>query len=501
MPFAWMLNIVWIALAVVVLVFFLSRLLKARLPFGLIGSMILTLLVSQGLLFWLSNNTLPTLNNAQRNVWLTVTFLLGLSTILRAIKWTLLELLVNRRSVKIPPFLLDISEWFIMLFVILLTIRLVFGVELTGLLVTSTVASAIIGLALQDTLGNLISGISLQIEAPFSADDWVEIDGIEGIIVRQNWRTLTLLTREDHRVMLTNSTVAESKIINYSRPTNRQIQTVYLTLSESYSPNLVKRTLVEAVTGLEEVILHPRLRSHVVSMQDGCVTYGLSYWLDDYSDKVVMRDKVLTRAWFTLHRAGIHIPDPTGDYKVSLVPEKASQLALEARQERLFDMMNSLHWLDVLSESQLRQLASRTAVSTYTSGEQLVKQGDPGDSLFIINKGAVSVYVRSADGRSVYANQLNAGDFFGEMSLLTGEARSASIRANEETEVIIIDKEAFATVLTQDPTILERFVTALERRQEGISQRLQEDSAMRRREMENGRDAFIQRIRRYLRVP
>lgn len=501
MPFAWMLDFVWIALAIVVLAIFLSRLLKTRLPFGLIGSMGLTLLVSQGLLFWLNSDTLPLLNNAQRNVWLAVTFLLGLSTILRSIKWILLELLVKQRGIKIPPFLLDISEWFILLLVILLTIRLVFGVELTGLLVTSTVASAIIGLALQDTLGNLISGISLQIETPFSADDWVEIDGIEGIIVRQNWRTLTLLTREDHRVMLTNSTVAKSKIINYSRPTNRQIQTVRLTLSESYSPNVVKKVLVEAVQGLEDVRLHPRLRSHVVSMQDGCVTYGLSYWLDDYSDKIVTRDKVLTRAWFTLHRAGIHIPDPTGDYRVSLVPEDAPQQAKVARQERLFGMMASLHWLDVLSESQLRQLANRTAVSLYTTGEQLVKQGDPGDSLFIINKGSVSVYVRSADGRSVYANQLNAGDFFGEMSLLTGEARSASIRANEETEVIIIDKEAFANVLTQDPTILDRFVAALERRQEGISQSLLQDSAMRHQEMENGRDAFIQRIRRYLRVP
>ena len=111
------------------------------------------------------------------------------------------------------------------------------------------------------------------------------------------------------------------------------------------------------------------------------------------------------------------------------------------------------------------------------------------------------MYVRSADGRSVFANDLNVGDFFGEMSLLTGEARSASIRADEETEVIIIDKEAFSNVLTQDPTILDRFLTALERRQQGLSQSLQKDSAMRRQEMENGRDAFIRRIRRYLRVP
>jgi len=184
-----------------------------------------------------------------------------------------------------------------------------------------------------------------------------------------------------------------------------------------------------------------------------------------------------------------------------MIPENAHQQAATARQAHLFEVMQALHWLDVLNEAQLQQLANRTAVSTYTTGEFLVKQGEAGDSLFIITKGSVSVYVRAADGRSVFANKLSTGDFFGEMSLLTGEVRAASVRADEDTDVITIDKEAFATVLTQDPTILDRFVTALERRQEGISQRLQEDSALRQREMENGRDAFIQRIRRYLRVP
>ncbi len=501
MPFAWMVNAVWVAITIVAIVTIISRIVKTKLPLGLIGSAVLTVLLGQGLIFWFSNPNVPILSTVQRNIWLAIAFFLALSTTLRAIKWLLLEILVYRRNIKIPPFLLDISEWFVLLLVVLITIRLVFGVELTGLLVTSTVASAIIGLALQDTLGNLISGISLQIEAPFAVDDWVEIDGIEGIIVRQNWRTLTLLTREDHRVMLTNSTVAQSKIINYSRPTNRQIQTVYLTLSESYSPNLVKNTLVASVQGLDDVKLHPRLRSHVVSMQDGCVTYGLSFWLDDYSDKIVARDKVLTYAWFNLHRAGIHIPDPTGNFRLNMVPADIIEQERQAEQQQLFATMRTLDWLSVLDDPQLKQLADHTAVSTYTSGEQLVKQGDAGDSLFIIIRGAVSVYVRAADGRSVYANQLNTGDFFGEMSLLTGEARSASIRADEETDVIIINKEAFTNVLTQDPTILEKFVAALEQRKEGLSQSLQQDSAMRRQEIENGRDAFIQRIRRYLRVP
>src|SRR5690606_27654364 len=101
MPFAWMLNVVWIALATIAVVVLLSRLFKAKFPFHLIVAVFLTLLVSQGLIYWLNNPELPTLTNLQRTVWLAIAFLLGLSTILRAIKWLLLELLVNRRAVKI----------------------------------------------------------------------------------------------------------------------------------------------------------------------------------------------------------------------------------------------------------------------------------------------------------------------------------------------------------------------------------------------------------------
>ena len=115
MPLAWMLNAVWVAITAVLIVTLFSRLLKTKLPLGLIGSAIVTVILGQGLILWFGNANVPILSTVQRNIWLAVAFFLALSTTLRAIKWLLLEILVYRRNIKIPPFLLDISEWFVLL--------------------------------------------------------------------------------------------------------------------------------------------------------------------------------------------------------------------------------------------------------------------------------------------------------------------------------------------------------------------------------------------------
>ena len=500
MPIEWMLSVIGIAVLAILLILFLWRLYHARPNRRIFVSLIFALAAGQGLVLWDQASFLPALSDTQRNVWETAVFLLALNTILQTIKWILTDLVIRRRRLKFPVFLLEISEWLVMIVVALITIRQAFGVELTGLIVTSTVASAIIGLSLQDTLGNLFAGVSLQIEVPFVLDDWVEIDGIEGQVVSQNWRSLTLLTREDHRVMLTNNTVAKSKIINYSRPTNRQIQTAKITVSANHSPVRVKQVLMQAVHDLESVSLHQKLKVHVISFQEATTTFGVSYWLSDYSDKVVVRDEVLTRIWFALDRAGIRIPDPTGDFKVNMIPENVEAMVESENNQRIERILSSMSWLNALNHSQIGQLADHASYERYTAGETLVRQGDAGDSLFIIAQGVVVVQVKAENGRFVFANELTTGDFFGEMSLLTGEARSASVNAKEETEVIIIQKDDFANVLTQDPTILERFVDALEKRREEIQQRIKEDNAMQKQMHGNGRAAFIDRIRRYLRV-
>jgi small-conductance mechanosensitive channel len=128
---------------------------------------------------------------------------------------------------------------------VLYCIKFIFNQELTGFLITSTVLSAVIGLALQGTMSNIFSGLSLQLEAPFNLDDWVVIGGHEGKIVSQNWRTVTLLTRENYKISITNRFVSEDMIINYSRPTRRQIYNFYITLDYMHPPNLIKKLLRE----------------------------------------------------------------------------------------------------------------------------------------------------------------------------------------------------------------------------------------------------------------
>ena len=175
----------------------------------------------------------------QNVFWITV---IGFTihAINQLILWLIYEFIIKPRRVRLPRFIFDLMGWLIMIAILLVAVRDFFGVELSGLLVTSTVASAIIGLSLQETLGNLFAGIALQVESPFSIDDWVEIGGHEGQILSQNWRAVMLLTRENHRVSLTNRYVASDKIINYSRPTQRQLHTLYIDIDYSHPPNHVK---------------------------------------------------------------------------------------------------------------------------------------------------------------------------------------------------------------------------------------------------------------------
>lgn len=496
------LQIVPILIVVSLLVVVVAwRRLKIRPGRGLLFFMLLTLLLSVEYPLWMRSDWLPSLDLFQQNLWQSVVILTGTITAIQFVKWMLIDLIVARHRIKFPPFFLDIIGWTIIIFVILFTLRQQFNVELTGLLVTSTVASAIIGFSLQDTLGNIVAGISLQIEGAFNVSDWVEIDGVEGQVVSQNWRTLTLQTRDDHRVMLTNSNVARSKIINYSRPTNGQIQTMQIVLSEAHSPNLVKSLLIQAVNDIQGVELHPRLQAHVVSFQEGTITYGLSYWLNDYSDKVIVQDQVMTRLWFALHRANIHIPEPSGKFVVQLASDETAVEQHHAEQSKILKALERLEWLDALDERQLAELAAGAVLALYTTDETLVTQGEAGDSLFIVVSGSVAVYFDMENGRSLFATNLYAGDFFGEMSLLTGEARNATVRAGEDTEILLIKHDEFAKVLKRDPSILELFVDSLEKRKANYQQRVEADLSERAQRNGHTQNDFLQRIRRYLRVP
>ena len=397
---------------------------------------------------------------------------LGVNALVQFVLWICYAIISYRNILKLPRFILNILAIIVVFAALLIGVRIIFDHELNGLLVSSTLVSAVIGLALQGTLSNLFAGFALQIESPFSIDDWVNLGGHEGKVVSQNWRSITLLTREHHRVSLTNTFVAEDKVINYSKPTRRQVHNFYIILDYSHPPNKVKRILKELLNEIEEVDLDPRMGAFVEDYLDSGIKYCMKYWLHDYADIIAIQDIVLTRLWYKLDRNKIKIPYPISEIQHVQLTELQGEPAFYEYDDVL-SFVSELEWLKGMQADNISKLVQNGTVFRYAKDDLIVRQNDKGDSMFVIILGSVRVMLSTDKFQEAFLAEKLAGDFFGEMSLLTGEPRSASIRANEDSLVLKIDQVSFSSLIAADEDVLPELIEVLSKSKTGIAEAIE----------------------------
>ena len=430
-----------------------------------------------------------------RTLWV-ILIILAVYTFNQLIIWLISELFIQTGRLKIPRFVLNLLGGLVLAAAVLLSLRALFGVELSGILLTSTVASAIIGFSIQDTLANLFAGIALQIESPFAIDDWVEIGGHEGQVLSQNWRTLMLLTRQNHRISLTNQYVASDKIINYSRPTQRQIEVLYIQLDYSHPPNRVKQIMVDLLNSIDECEYDEHNPPFVDGFDDYAIRYGLRFWVQDYGDIIRIRDLVYTRLWYVFKREAIIIPYPIAVQYEHEFPAKVPD-ETEYSTADMLKLLTSFELLHGLEPAQIEQLATFSVLQFFAAGEYLVREGEEGDSMFMVAKGAVDITIKSDFQQDILVQQKGGGEFFGEMSLLTGEPRSATVKARTDVEAIIINKDAFSSVLMEDPSILTTLLDGLEAQKINLQEQRADKAAKNGVGQKSSREILMQKIWAY----
>jgi small-conductance mechanosensitive channel len=379
-------------------------------------------------------------------------------------EYALVERWARLRGVVVPRLAHDIVYTGAFVIGILFVLQLVFNIAPSSIVISSTILSAVIGLALQDLLKNVIAGIALQLERPFEVGHWVQIDGDTGKVVEMSWRATRLVNVDGNLVIHPNSVLATSALVNYSLPSAVQALHTQISLSYIHPPNVVKRVLVEAILASPHVSPNPPPSVKVLSYGDYSVQYDLKFWLYDYDRYPDKRDSVMTNAWYALQRADIRLPLPVREvYTHEETPENLAQRRLEHLERIAADLRKSAI-LAMLTDAELALLAERAYVRLYGIGDILVNQGDAGDMLFIMRSGRVRVDVRGADGQNITVNQLTAGECFGEMALMTGEARGATVVAVEDSEVLLVDREALTPIMHASPELPERFGALLAER-------------------------------------
>jgi hypothetical protein len=363
--------------------------------------------------------------------------------------------------------------------------------ELRGLLAGSGIAAIVLGFATQDLFGGIISGIALQISKPYKVGDWLHIQDRFAEVMEINWRSTRLRTNDGIYLDIPNYQVARNTIINLHYPT--QVHAMRLRVGADYDvpPNRVKDALHRAASSAEGVLQDPPTKVFVMDFADSAVIYEIKFSMGNHRFYNDVCDAIRTNIWYEFKRQQITIPFPIRTLHLQRGPKHIGDPQAEARailrKEALFDCMNDAQLENVLQNAQIHR---------YGRGERLIQEGDEGDSMFVMLRGTAAVSV-ARNGTGVRVGVMRQGDCFGEFSLLTGEPRSATVRAENDCEVLEISKPVMAEVLRESPEYLSALSELLAKRKlegEGIVKDAGIPHDQEKKETEY-RSSFLRRLR------
>jgi small-conductance mechanosensitive channel len=376
----------------------------------------------------------------------------------RSIVLLAVDVMLGRRIRRAPPRIFrDLTQAVVYVIVLLVTLRAI-GIEPGSILTTSAILTAVVGLALQDTLGNLVSGLALQMQRPFEVGDWIQFENDErqiGQVTEANWRATTLMTSDLVEVIVPNGVLARTAIRNHTKPSLVSRRSVTVQAPYEVPPSRVAEAIVAALAGTSGVLSDPAPWVQTKHFADSGIEYVVWFYIDDFGARNRTDGAVRDRVWYALQRAGISIPFPIRTVHVHQMSEETDRRTQERELERRDRVLRCVDFLDVLPPEVHRTLAAATTKRLYAPGEVVVRQGESSTELFVIDRGHVSVEILR-DGRAVRIARLGPGKFFGEMALMTGELRRATVRADTECELLVVSHEAFHATLASSSGVVER---------------------------------------------
>jgi len=376
------------------------------------------------------------------------------------------------------------------------------GFDLAGIVATSAVITAVIGFSLQDTLGNIMGGMALQMEHTINVGDWIRVDDVEGRVKEIRWRQTSIETRNWDTVVIPNSVLMKGKVIllgqREGQPLQRR-QWVYFNVDFRFAPTDVISAVETALRAepIPKVAADPAPHCLVTDFKDSYATYAARYWLTDMAVNDPTDALVRSRIYSALRRSDIPLSIPAQSVFVTEESESRRERKHTEEIQRRVKALQSVELFNRLTDEERKALAARLKVAPFVRGEALTKQGATAHWLYIIVKGDAEVQV-AVNGSSEKVANLGQGDFFGEIGMMTGEPRRATVIAETDVLCYRLDKDSFKDIITSRPEIAEDISHILARRRvelEAIREELNEETI--RQRMRSAQTAFLDRIREF----
>ena len=346
----------------------------------------------------------------------------------------------------------------------LVLLRTVLDMDPLTLIALPTIATAVVGFALKDVIARIASGINLG--QMIHIGDWVTLMDKEGVVTDIALDYITIKTRALDYIMLPNDVVSQSTITNHSRPETLSARAIFVDASYAHPPMQVKQILTQAALAVPGVTADPAPVSYVKEFKDSGIAYKLKFYLNDYAQRDRIEGEVMAYVWYAFQRHGIEIPYPQRVVHMTQAPDLTALHAIELAG--IEEQLRAIDFLAVLDAHALHVLAEHAQKRVYLPNELVVREGEPGEEFFVIMGGEADVVIKTGDQDTPVA-VLKKGQFFGEMSLLTGTPRSATVRARSQLTVTVIGKNAMSQVLSRNPDLAGQFGTILTARQSELT--------------------------------
>ncbi|MEB3166042.1 MAG: mechanosensitive ion channel family protein [Cyanobacteriota bacterium] len=343
--------------------------------------------------------------------------------------------------------------------------RQVARLDLVGLVPTSAVLTAVIGLAAQEPLKDLLAGLELQLSDDFNRGDLLELEnGMRGVVDSVTWRDTTFRTMDGALVVVPNTQLTGGVLRNLSI-SGRVSDQFEVGLAYDFPPGQARALLRRVAQQHPRVLEDPAPAVRLKAFGESAINYELQVWLKEASYRAILelRSDLLEQIWYALQREGQSIPYPVREVQPHR-PSGGSRADRDLTEARCRQLLAANPLFSALSEEALDQVVASGQTVSYAAGEAIVEEGAQGESLYQVLRGRVSVLKRMDDGQALRVAELGPGQVFGEMTLFQDTPRSATVRALVECRLLRVGRSGLRELMEQDPTLLEKVAALVSER-------------------------------------
>lgn len=392
----------------------------------------------------------------------------------------------RRHAIKYPRLIRDIVVILLYIAGILLIAKYVFNFQITVVLASSAVLTVVAGFALQDILGDLFSGIALNMEESVQIGDWVRIGNFEGRIEQLRWRSVKIRTVDNELIIIPNKSASREPVGNFGHGAEAVALRSRIGVSYRIHPDLVIHTLVETLKSVDEVAKTPEPQAMPISFGEFSVIYEIRYFITDFFAKSRILGEINRKIWYAFKRENIAIPFPVRD--VYIRQETCDNLTTD----QIIAILKNNETMSTIDNAQLKKLAAEVQTVTFGQGEILIHEGKTGQFFYHILSGSVEIL---KNGKRI--NTLGPNDYFGELALFTGEKTTADVRAIQECRVLRISPDVFRETVTLNRETARKLAEVIAIRRAGLKAFSEQEDSDSRLIINKESEGIFERIRNF----